>query len=82
MKTENIIALLTPEIKKRFDRVRNWFEPIPENGNDFLSILRKAEGYASIADGRAGYIGNPYEQTLADILRIQTEVKVILESGR
>lgn len=79
MKTSEVLEFLDFETLTRFERVRNWFEPLPLNSEDFVINIKQAKSNASIADGRLGYIGNPYEQVLIDILRIEAEVEKVME---
>ncbi|OIR16912.1 hypothetical protein GALL_27330 [mine drainage metagenome] len=80
METEKLLEQLDLDTKMRFERVSNWLKPLPVKSEDFVVLIEQARSNAWIADNRAGYIGNPYEQILGDILRIQTEVNKVLSN--
>lgn len=57
-----LIETANPEIHTILKRCKAWFENIPENGEQLIKLVCEARDNASVADGRSGYQGNPYQE--------------------
>jgi hypothetical protein len=75
MNAEILWNALQSAFPERSARVKHKVIPVSGSDEEFLIKLRQLSSNASIANGRCGYIGNPYEQLDEDFL-------VLLELAR
>ena len=75
MNADELWQALQTEHSVRAGRIAAKLWPISGTAQDLVDILRHRSMNASIANGRCGWIGNPYEQ-------LDEDFQVLLEAAR
>lgn len=70
-------SLLQRNLPDEVARVAHQCEPVAGSARDLLELLDDRYSNAEIANGRCGYIGNPYEQLGLDYFRLVKHAREI-----
>jgi hypothetical protein len=82
MTAVEIWNLLVSKYPAECARLRNSIFPLPDTDKALYEKIDRLAINTSIADGRSGYEGNPYEQTTKDLQVIALSLGCIYRRNR